>query len=413
MSANPAESVVLQPSAPVPSTAVDVRGPSGAEVGLADLVDRLATTGFQASNLARAVDICKAMLRHRNKIEADESNETPSDESRCTIFLGCTANLLGTGVRESLRFLCKHKLVDALVVSGGAVEHDIRRALTEYHLGEYASEESAASAAVPSATSPRRGASSRDTDEAACRKVPEEQLHANRFGNVRYTKHDATFSAVMTAVMGCIDAAQRDAQELAEGVAVAPIPATKQRLKEEFEDVCTWAFAPSRVWREIGLLLPTILTDQSAAASTVVYWCARNNIPIYSPSFTDGDVMMYLLPSTKIDLVADIKALNRSAMKARRSGMIVLGGGVVKHHVCNANLMRNGADHAVYINTAQEFDGSDGGARPDEAVSWGKIRTGAQATKVYADATVVFPLIVAAAFFPAAAAEPPVFADEL
>lgn len=44
--------------------------------------------------------------------------------------------------------------------------------------------------------------------------------------------------------------------------------------------------------------------------------------------------------------------------------------------------MRNGADFAVYVNTAQEFDGSDSGARPDEAVSWGKIR--AEATPVKA-----------------------------
>ena len=33
-------------------------------------------------------------------------------------------------------------------------------------------------------------------------------------------------------------------------------------------------------------------------------------------------------------------------------------------------------------NTGQEFDGSDSGARPDEAVSWGKIRAGAESVKV-------------------------------
>jgi deoxyhypusine synthase len=32
---------------------------------------------------------------------------------------------------------------------------------------------------------------------------------------------------------------------------------------------------------------------------------------------------------------------------------IILGGGLVKHHTCNANLMRNGADYSVYINTGQ------------------------------------------------------------
>ena len=61
--------------------------------------------------------------------------------------------------------------------------------------------------------------------------------------------------------------------------------------------------------------------------------------------------------------------------------MIILGGGLSKHHVCNANMMRNGADFAVYINTAEEFDGSDSGAHPDEAVSWGKIRGSARPVK--------------------------------
>jgi hypothetical protein len=34
-------------------------------------------------------------------------------------------------------------------------------------------------------------------------------------------------------------------------------------------------------------------------------------------------------------------------------GAIIIGGGVVKHHIMNANLMRNGADHVVLINTGQ------------------------------------------------------------
>lgn len=43
---------------------------------------------------------------------------------------------------------------------------------------------------------------------------------------------------------------------------------------------------------------------------------------------------------------------------------------------------RDGADYAVYVNTAQEFDGCDSGASPDEAVSWGKIRADGKAVKV-------------------------------
>lgn len=64
---------------------------------------------------------------------------------------------------------------------------------------------------------------------------------------------------------------------------------------------------------------------------------------------------------------------------------------MVKHHIANACLMRNGAESAVYINTAQEFDGSDAGARPDEAVSWGKIKSDAESVKVSRAISSVFP----------------------
>ena len=45
-------------------------------------------------------------------------------------------------------------------------------------------------------------------------------------------------------------------------------------------------------------------------------------------------------------------------------------------------VQRNGADFAVNINTASEFDGSDAGAHPDEAISWGKIKKTATPVKV-------------------------------
>ena len=82
-----------------------------------------------------------------------------------------------------------------------------------------------------------------------------------------------------------------------------------------------------------------------------------------------------------LDIARDIRALNTETVFEKKTGQIILGGGVVKHHICNANLMRNGADWSVFINTGQEFDGSDSGARPDEAVSWGKIRLGVEGIK--------------------------------
>ena len=115
--------------------------------------------------------------------------------------------------------------------------------------------------------------------------------------------------------------------------------------------------------------------------------------------------------------VSPLSSFYKRNVNNRIAGMIILGGGLIKHHICNANLMRNGADFSLFVNTASEFDGSDSGARwdykyfhwtennplilfsrPDEAISWGKIRKDATPVKVYAEISLVFPLIVAETF---------------
>ena len=139
-------------------------------------------------------------------------------------------------------------------------------------------------------------------------------------------------------------------------------------------------------------------------SSSIAYWAYENNIPVFCPSLSDGSIgdMVYFFsyehPDFRFDWVQDIRELNDLAITSKKTGLIILGGGVVKHHILNANMMRNGADYAVYINTGQEFDGSDSGARPDEAVSWGKILPAARSVKLVCDATIAFPLIVAKTF---------------
>ncbi|WAR20226.1 DHYS-like protein [Mya arenaria] len=96
---------------------------------------------------------------------------------------------------------------------------------------------------------------------------------------------------------------------------------------------------------------------------SVYYWTHRNNIPVFCPAITDG----------------------------------ALGDAIYCHFYKNPGL-RNGADFAVYLKTAQEFDGSDSGADPGEAVSWGKIKSNAKPVKIYVEASLVFPLLVAETF---------------
>ncbi|EZG57143.1 deoxyhypusine synthase [Gregarina niphandrodes] len=156
-----------------------------------------------------------------------------------------------------------------------------------------------------------------------------------------------------------------------------PIITACVREQDEQGTVWTPATFIERLGREIN--------DESS----LLFWCTRNHIPVFCPALTDGSIgdNLYFHHATHpshlhFDIVADIAAVNNLARDAKRTGLLVLGGGAPKHHVCNANLMRNGADFAVYLNTAQEFDGCDSGAAVDEAVSWGKIKADAQSIKV-------------------------------
>lgn len=179
------------------------------------------------------------------------------------------------------------------------------------------------------------------------------------------------------------------------------VPILDEMLKEQEESKITGnpiEWTPSKVIHRLG--------KEINNEDSVYYWAYKNNIPVFCPALTDGSLgdMLYFHTfksspaQLKIDIVGDIRRINTIAVRAKRAGMIILGGGVVKHHIANACLMRNGAESAVYINTAQEFDGSDAGARPDEAVSWGKIKMDAKSVKIYCEATAVFPMIVAATF---------------
>lgn len=173
---------------------------------------------------------------------------------------------------------------------------------------------------------------------------------------------------------------------------VVPILNEALRIQKEEGEI----FTPSKLIRFLGQKIDN--------EDSIYYWAAKNNIPVFCPALTDGslgDMLFfnsYKSPGFILDIVEDIRRMNKEAINAVCTGMIILGGGVVKHHIANANLMRNGADFSVYVNTGQEFDGSDAGASPDEAVSWGKIKADGKMVKLVADATLVFPLIVAQTF---------------
>jgi deoxyhypusine synthase len=278
-------------------------------------------------------------------ITSDDDEEKRDPEYRantkCKIFLGYTSNLISSGLRETLRFLAQHKLVDVIVSTAGGIEEDFIKCLAPTYLGDFH---------LKGDDLRRRG--------------------INRIGNLlvpndNYCKFEDWINPILDAM-----------------------------FEEQKNKGTIWS--PSKMIHRLG--------KEINHEDSVYYWCYKNDIPVFCPALTDGSIgdMMYFHSYRKegliLDIASDIRRINDQAIRAPKTGVIILGGGVVKHHILNANLMRNGADFSVFINTGQEFDGSDGGARPDEAISWGKIRIGAKPVKLYSEATLVFPLIVAETF---------------
>ncbi|MEK6884764.1 MAG: deoxyhypusine synthase [Nanoarchaeota archaeon] len=257
------------------------------------------------------------------------------------IFLGYTSNMVSSGNRDIIRWLTENKKINVLVTTTGGVEEDIIKCLGDFTLGDF--------------------------------RASGEQLRKkgiNRIGNIfvsnnLYVKFEQFIQPIL--------------EELYQEQKTTNIPTT-----------------PLKIIKKLG--------EKINNKSSIYYWANKNNTPVYCPCITDGAIgdniyfFKFKHPDFKLDVSDDVVWFNNTTVGLKKSGAIILGSGIVKHAILNANMLRNGLDYSVYINTAQEYDGSDAGALPEEAISWGKILPNAKTIKVFADATIVFPLLVSESF---------------
>ena len=60
--------------------------------------------------------------------EAPAADPAARSKSRAKIFLGYTSNLVSSGVREHVRWLVQHSMVDVIVTTAGGIEEDLIKA---------------------------------------------------------------------------------------------------------------------------------------------------------------------------------------------------------------------------------------------------------------------------------------------
>jgi len=329
----------------------------------------LLSTGFQATNVGLAIEQIQQMRDWRmSHVAWKEGDDTALQDPavrqriRARVFFAYTSNQISCGQREVIKFLVKHKMVDVIVTTAGGIEEDIIKCFEPTFIGDF---------------------------KLSGRELRKKGI--NRIGNLlvpnkNYCEFEDWFSPLIEKMHDEQDeAAMEWARELAKRE-----PDSDEPMHPRF------VWTPSKIIHRLGTEIDN--------PDSVLYWAAVNDIPVFCPALTDGSVgdMLYFhsykRPGFILDINEDIRRINDLAIRSHCTGQVILGGGLVKHHTCNANLMRNGADYSVYVNTGLEFDGSDSGASPDEAISWGKIRITAKPVKVSADATIVFPLIVSQTF---------------
>lgn len=248
-------------------------------------------------------------------------------------FLSFPACLVATGIRGIFREMVRRNWFDLVITTCGTLDHDLARIWGDYYQGSFEL-----------------------NDEEVKKKG------FSRLGNVLVP--DKVYA----------DQVEKNVQKFL------------NEIYEEKKELATYEL----VW-EFGKRLDS--------KDSIIYWATKNKIPVIVPGITDGMIGYQLWMFSqdkdfKINVLKDEQLLNDKVWEAEKTGALIVGGGISKHHTIWWNQFKGGLDYAVYLSTAIEADGSLSGARPREAVSWGQIKKNAEKTFIFGEASSILPLII-------------------
>jgi deoxyhypusine synthase len=273
----------------------------------------------------------------RNLFEGVDILQEMIKDQNCTRFLSFVGAIISTGVRGIIRDMIKKKMFDCVITTCGALDHDIARAYGAYYSGDFRMDDFT---------------------------LLNNRIH--RLGNVLVPMED-----------------------------YGP-------LIEEKVQACLTQVYSDKKSKQFGAYEITNYLGESLNESSFLYWAHENNIPVIVPGIVDGAVGSQIWffqqqhKEFKLDVLSDETKLSDLIYDARKTGGLMIGGGISKHHTLWWNQFRGGLDYAVYMTTASEWDGSLSGAPVREAVSWGKVKTKAKQTTIHGEITTLLPFVYAA-----------------
>ncbi len=263
--------------------------------------------------------------------------ERMKNDSESYNFFSFTANIISTGLRGMIASSMKY--FDAVMTTCGTLDHDLARAYGgKYSVGSF---------------------------EADDNRLFEMDIY--RLGNIfiESKEYGLTVEKYFREIM-------------------SDLYKSKDYKKE---------YSPSELLYEFG--------KRMKDNNSIIRQAYLNNVKLFCPGIVDGAFGTQLAIFSqdhdfKLNLLRDELMLSDIAFENKKTGALMVGGGISKHHTIWWNQFKGGLDYAVYITTASQYDGGLSGARLTEAVSWGKVKEKARYVTIDGDATIILPLMFSA-----------------
>ncbi|MDZ7373840.1 MAG: deoxyhypusine synthase family protein [candidate division KSB1 bacterium] len=260
------------------------------------------------------------------------------------ILFGLAGAMVPAGMRKVLVYLIENRLIDCLVSTGANLFHDLHESLGFYHyLGHP------------------------DADDTLLRDLKIDRIYDTFADDLEFQQADAYI------------------RDFARGLPQRPLTT-----------------------REFFHLLGARL-HQVAKEPGILTTAYQAGVPIYCPAIGDssyGIALSSMDPRSSqvyFDVIADVRELAVLVSRAKKTGIIFVGGGTPKNFIQQAEVTAQilgwpaeGHHYAVQITTDVPQWGGLSGCTFSESHSWGKIHRTAPKIAVHVDATIALPLLATA-----------------
>lgn len=303
-----------------------VQGPQlNQDISLEDLLEGYKGLGGQATELWNAAQL---LIKLRQLRDSEDPNQRPF------IYFGYTSNMISSGLREVIRYMAEHKLVDAIITTGGGIEEDFMKCFENAFVIDYI--------------------------------VNDREMRLNgenRIGNMLVPNNN--YMSMERWMEPILEEAHSEQKKT--GLASTPSS------------------------------LISLMGSRIDNNSSVYHHCYHNSIPVFCPGITDGAVgdniffNAFKVDNFMIDIMKDMISITDLADTPRPTAAIILGGGIVKYHAINAcRAANNPLKYVVNFNWGYEGDCSYSGAKISQDATTSGVRTDAEIVNVGGDASLGF-----------------------